>query len=333
MTLTSIWHRGHDVLARLSVLTRGSTAPVMAWSNEWSIAIYRGCNPFAFAPHTFASNPVLSRTDVTDVPARFVADPFMVKADDKWHMYFEVMNASSRKGEIGYAASNDGIRWSYQQIVLATPSHMAYPYVFEWMGEFFMIPAISKSDALHLYRASKFPNHWSYCKTLLSGIKVVDASIAQVEGRWWIFADTSCGVKCDTLRLFYSNHLMGPWNEHPKSPIVAANPHIARPGGRVISFEGLVIRYTQDCYPRYGNRLRAFEITELTPTKYREREARENPILSAGEIGAWNAAGMHHIDPHQISSNEWIACVDGHRKVPLKNSISTAGSAALSFST
>jgi hypothetical protein len=36
-----------------------------------------------------ASNPVLTRGDVNDVPALFVADPFILESDGKWHMYFE----------------------------------------------------------------------------------------------------------------------------------------------------------------------------------------------------------------------------------------------------
>jgi hypothetical protein len=29
---------------------------------------------------------------------------------------------------------------------------------------------------------------------------------------------------------------------------------------------------------------------------------------------AWNTDGMHHIDAHQLSKNEWIAAVDGFGK-------------------
>ena len=70
----------------------------------------------------------------------------------------------------------------------------------------------------------------------------------------------------DLLRLYYANDLMGPWIEHPKSPIVAGDANIARPGGRVVVFDGRIVRYTQDDDPTYGNQVRAFEITELTTT-------------------------------------------------------------------
>src|SRR5262245_13276304 len=71
------------------------------------------------------------------------------------------------------------------------------------------------------------------------------------------------GPHNDTLRLFYSEDLLGPWVEHPKSPIVSGKPHIARPGGRVIVSGDRVIRYAQDDTPRYGNQVWAFEIVRL----------------------------------------------------------------------
>jgi hypothetical protein len=62
--------------------------------------------------------------------------------------------------------------------------------------------------------------------------------------------------------------------------------------------------------PIYGNRVRAFEITELTTNSYRETGAGSDPLLGPSGKG-WNAKRMHHIDLHQIGENRWIACVDG----------------------
>ena len=72
-----------------------------------------------------------------------------------------------------------------------------------------------------------------------------------------------------------------------------------------------LIRFTQDCHPFYGTRVRAFEISELTTSGYREREVDRSPILSGGEQ-TWNRSGMHHLDPHW-TDGRWLACVDGWR--------------------
>jgi hypothetical protein len=76
-----------------------------------------------------------------------------------------------------------------------------------------------------------------------------------------------------------------------------------------------LIRYAQDDAPLYGNQLRAFEIVELTPERYHEKAVLGNPILRASGRG-WNADGMHHIDPHPVGQDQWIACVDGYYRKP-----------------
>src|ERR1044071_7161115 len=84
--------------------------------------------------------PVLSAENVSDIQAEFLADPFMTKIQDTWHMFFEVMNERTQKGEIGWAASRDGLQWDYQRTVLTEPFHLSYPYVFQAGREYFMIP-------------------------------------------------------------------------------------------------------------------------------------------------------------------------------------------------
>ena len=276
----------------------------------WSIGIYHGNSPYDFAPLEGAPNPVLTRENVSDVPADFIADPFMVRDQSGWFMFFEVMNRQTRKGEIGLAVSQDAVNWNYQHIVLAEPFHLSYPYVFEWSGEYYMIPETQGIASIQLYRAERFPDHWSFVGTLLRGRPFIDSSIVRYGGKWWIFTETNPDGKHDTLRLYYADHLMGPWTEHPDSPVIQGNPRIARPAGRLIVLDNCIVRYAQNCYPRYGTHIHAFEITELTPTTYRERAIGRQPVL-AGSGRGWNQSGMHHIDPHPLNERHWVACVDG----------------------
>jgi hypothetical protein len=276
---------------------------------RWSIGIYVGQSPVDFQPDKRVKNPVLTRRDVSDVRAAFVADPFMLKVNSTWFMFFEVLNQKTRRGEIGFATSEDAIKWKYQQIILAEPFHLSYPYVFEWMNDYYMIPETHEAGAIRLYKASKFPYEWSFIGNLLSGSLFLDASIFRYADKWWLFAETNPQQTFDTLRLYYADELLGPWLEHPKSPIIQDNAHVARPGGRVIVMDDYIIRYTQDCLPDYGTQLRAFKITELTTTSYQEHEI-ENLVLIPRGSG-WNGAGMHHTDPHSIDDGTWIACVDG----------------------
>jgi hypothetical protein len=274
----------------------------------WSIGIYAGKSPLRLAPAPAASNPVLCAADVTDVPARFVADPFMLKVDGLWHMFFEVLNHQTGKGEIGLAISPNGLSWRYQRIVLREPFHLSYPSIFRWNDDFYMIPETLGANSVRLYRSASFPDEWSCVKDLIPG-QYADPSIFCFEERWWLF---TCPTphKHNTLRLYSAADPASTWKQHPCSPIIAGDRRVARPGGRVLAYDGKLVRFAQDCYPTYGKRVRAFEISELTATAYKEHEAAESPVISPGS-SAWNASGMHHVDAHRINDATWLACVDG----------------------
>ena len=173
-----------------------------------------------------------------------------------------------------------------------------------------MIPESRRANGIRLYQAQHFPSRWSFVKTLMEG-PYVDASLVQFDARWWLFVAEA--PHNDTLHLFHSEDLLGPWVEHPKSPIVSGEPHIARPGGRVIVFGNRVVRYAQDDSPAYGNQVWAFEVVRLTTTEYDEKIATDFPVIKATGGKAWNGDGMHNIDPHKTSDNTWVACVDGLR--------------------
>lgn len=277
--------------------------------HRWSIGIYFGTSPFTFTSPKNVKNPVLTRRDVSDVRAAFVADPFMIKVGLTWFMFFEVLNQTTRRGEIAFATSHDGVKWKYQQVIIAEPFHLSYPYVFEWENTYYLIPESYQANSIRLYKASNFPTEWSFVGNVLND-GFLDPSLFHYADRWWMFVETSPQHTCNTLRLYYAEDLLGPWLEHSKSPIVSNNSQIARPGGRVLVMKDKIFRFTQDCQLAYGTQVRAFEIIELTATSYQEREIEQGLVLKPSGAG-WNAAGMHQIDPHFIHDGKWIACVDG----------------------
>jgi hypothetical protein len=284
--------------------------------DEWAIGIYSGSSLRRIGASDGRINPVLTRKHVSDVSARYVADPFMVQASNLWYLFFEVMEEDRQtgKGLIGLATSKTGADWTYERIVLDEPFHLSYPYVFEWAGEYYMTPESCHTNSVRLYRAAPFPYCWVYVTTLVKGHEFVDPSTVHFNNRWWLF--TSLGTpprRAERLHLFYANDLLGPWTEHPSSPVIDGDAHIARPGGRLLVRGNHVIRYAQDCVPIYGRQVRAFEITVLTPTAYKERRLTWKPILRPSGAG-WNATGMHHIDAHPLPGGGWLACVDGWRR-------------------
>jgi hypothetical protein len=277
----------------------------------WSIGIYTGESPLSLSPPDPDINPVLTARQITDVRAAFVADPFMVQENSRWYMFFEIMNKDTGQGDIGLAVSADTITWRYERVVLDEPFHVSYPYVFKWNNEYYMIPESGAARSIRLYKAVEFPTKWEYVTNLLSDSTFVDPSIFEYNGKLWLLVTSNDdGNNNNNLRLFYADDLAGRWFEHPRSPVIVDNPDIARSGGRVVVLGDRIIRYAQDDYPTYGSQVRAFAITELNTSNYREEPIGAEPIVKAGTAG-WSEHGMHTIDAHQLESLKWVACVDG----------------------
>ncbi|MEO1369909.1 MAG: hypothetical protein AAFX50_22225, partial [Acidobacteriota bacterium] len=107
--------------------------------------------------------------DVDDVPAEFVADPFLLRRGGTWHLFFEILNAGTGKGDIGLATSDDALHWRYRGVVLSEKFHLSYPLVFSWRGEVFMVPETLDLEGIYLYRATGFPDRWQREARLLDG--------------------------------------------------------------------------------------------------------------------------------------------------------------------
>src|SRR5262245_53091231 len=225
--------------------------PRLSKATIWTIGICSGNSPFSPKPLEGACNPVLSVNDVTDAPARYVADPFLLRREGRWWLFFEVLDGRTGRGEIGLAESPDARRWTYRGIILREPFHLSYPCVFEWQVVVYLVPEAAATGSIRLYRASPFPDRWVWTRNILSGRPFTDSTIFRHHDRWWLFTTTDPRGN-GSLSLYSSKDLEGAWAEHPKSPVVSGNPHGARPAGRVLSIGGRLFRFAQEDSPRYG---------------------------------------------------------------------------------
>ena len=275
---------------------------------EWSIAIYAGASLDALASQAEDDRPALTFRDVDDLPARFVADPFLVRHDGEWLLFFEVLNAASDRGEIALARSADAVQWRYDGTILREPFHLSYPNVFRAGDEWLMTPEALAASGVLLYRAEEFPRRWALDRVLLEGAWA-DPTVFEHDGGWWMFACPTPFLH-DRLELFWADDVRGPWHRHRRSPIVDGDPRRARPAGRPRMAGGALVRFAQDCRPDYGNAVRAFAITTLTRDDYAEEELAA-PVVAASGAG-WNANGMHTVDLHPWEGR-WLAAVDGFR--------------------
>jgi hypothetical protein len=270
---------------------------------KWSIAMYRGSTPFTLKPISAA--PTLAPELVSEIACKTVADPFLLRRDGKWYMFFEALNGITNRGEIAYATSANGLDWEYQGIVLRENFHLSYPCVFENDGTFYMIPETRQAGAIRLYAAMSFPQDWKLVNVLVDG-DYADSTVLFHNGKWRMFSQRGL----DEMRVFQSESLESGWKQHPGNPFWEANRIYCRPGGRPLFYEGSWYRFAQDGRRGYGNNLRAMRITKLTDHEFEEKEIEASPILRAS-LSGWNAMAMHHIDAVQISASEWLAAVDG----------------------
>jgi hypothetical protein len=275
---------------------------------DWAIGIYTGNSPFLLSNPKNIVNPILTAKDVTDVDAKFVADPFIVKTDSLYYMFFEVLNKKNNQGDIGYAESINGFQWKYEHIILDEPFHLSFPYIFKWENDYYIMPESGQDLSVRLYQATDFPKKWEYKGNLIKGYHFADPQIIRYNNLWWLFV---CTRENDNLNVYYSQNLMGPWKQHPESPVIKNNQHIARGGGRILEYNHRLFRYTQDCFPTYGIQVFAFEITKLDTTSYEEKIVDNKSIIKASGSG-WNKYGMHTVDPIQIGNGKWLSTVDGY---------------------
>lgn len=273
----------------------------------WSIRVFKSSAFFPDQPCESEFNkPTLQAEDISDVPAEFVADPFITFHDSQYYMFFEVFNKKSERGEIGLATSFDGEKWTYKKIVLREKYHLSYPHVFKFGKEIFLIPESKEANGVFLYKAKNFPYEWEKVSKLISGT-YIDPTIFRHKNRWWMFAGSSENTD---LHLFYSDKIDGIWIEHLKNPIVSNNYKVSRPAGRVVENEGEIYRFTQDCFTSYGKLVRSFKIKKISETEYDEEEVKII-LSSSNKEFDWRKDGMHHIDQLKINKNQWLIAVDG----------------------
>jgi hypothetical protein len=179
-----------------------------------------------------------------------------------------------------------------------------------------MMPEGNKKKELRLYRATKFPLEWTLEKVLVNK-PLVDASLIQYEGYWWLFASdfTRYGVEKNAeLEIWYSSSPLGLWTQHKKNSIYKSDRSLgARNGGRLFIFEGSLYHPGQDCSSTYGRKVRLYKIEKLSNEEYKEVPVNLGIEEPKKGRNAWNGMRYHHMDAQQLASGGWIAAMDGDR--------------------
>lgn len=275
----------------------------------WSISITNGNSPICFSDVS-GNIPVITAELIHDVKAEFVADPFIFMDGEKYYIFFEILDFITTKGVLGVSESYDGVNWEYKGIILREDFHLSYPQIFKVDNEYYMVPESYQSRQVRIYKADKFPLKWRFEKVILEG-KYLDNSIFEYDNKWWMFNEKIEDNRKKSLRLFYSNSLLGEWSEHPKSPIIYDNLKISRPAGNIVNFNNELYRFSQNCSERYGKDITAFRIKKINIYDY-EEESIGVVLSQSDKDNTWNKDGMHTVNSIKFNDESYITCMDGY---------------------
>jgi hypothetical protein len=205
---------------------------------------------------------------------RFWADPFPLKVNGRYYIFFEDYVNELGKAHISvFEVDENGVVAGPTE-VLKLDCHLSYPFVFEWQGGYYMIPETGQRNVVELYRAVSFPFEWQAEKVLLETNSPLDATVVEVDKTWWMFVNVEeegVAVNWDELHLYYSDSLLGPWKPHARNPIVS-DVRSARPAGRLFWSNDVLYRPGQDSSLRYGYATTINKITNLSAVAYNEVE-------------------------------------------------------------
>jgi hypothetical protein len=208
---------------------------------------------------------------------RYWADPFPVRTrDGRTFLFFEELRYKDPKGRI-LAMEIDREKGPGEPfLVLERDYHLSYPHVFEWQGQYWMVPESSKNRTVTLFRCESFPDRWVEERDLLRGIEAVDTTLEEIDGRWWMFVNvTAYGAgNRDELHVYHAETPLGPWTPHAGNP-VRSDCRGARPAGRLFRRDGKLFRPAQNCAGGYGTSIVIHRIDVLTTSAFRETPVAE----------------------------------------------------------
>ncbi|HYK20406.1 MAG TPA: hypothetical protein VEV42_06710, partial [Pyrinomonadaceae bacterium] len=201
---------------------------------------------------------------------KFWADPFPVKFEGKYFVFFEEYIYKDDKAhisavELSKSGASEPVR------VLKRDYHLSYPFIFRWQDRFYMIPETAANRTIEIYGCESFPNDWKLENVLFEGVAARDATLLEVDGRWWMFVAIADTDSSDELFVYYADNPFGPWKPHAKNP-VKSDVRNSRPAGKLFKWNGDLYRPAQDSSTRYGYGMRINKVTRLTTTEFVEEE-------------------------------------------------------------
>ena len=243
-------------------------------------------------------------------PTIIEADPFLYNHKGKLYLFYE-SKTMLLPGVIKMICTTDLVHWSDPIVVLQESYHLSFPFVFEDEGRIYMIPETSDDKSIRLYEAENDDlNSFRFVSELVKDFEVdkwkvsfCDSIIHKKDGMYYLFTSRLNSEGINILELYLSRHLSGKYAPHPCSPIVCSNK-VGRNAGRIMEYNGEVLRFSQDCSIRYGDNVSVSRITVLTQNDYREEQIYEN-IIPTDQC--FYKKGGHHFSAAELDGGIIVA--------------------------
>ena len=227
------------------------------WVDQWAITVHQNVADDVLLPMG-AGIDLIPPTD------RFWADPFLAREAGRLWVFFEEVLYATGRGHLACVSIDDTGKVSPARTVLRENCHLSYPQLISHAGAWYMLPESSANRNLVLYRADALPGPWQPVVTLVSGLRVADATVHRDGSHWFITATVAGerGGLNDELHVFSAPDLLGPWQPITSNP-ARVDPASARPAGPWFRWQGQWVRPVQDCRLRYGRALQLLAVQRI----------------------------------------------------------------------
>ena len=238
---------------------------IFGWSSKWNVA-YQFINDW--------KDPILSKSIIIKNPKNsFLADPFVIKYNNKTVIFVEDYSFKTRKGKISAYEINSE---SYKKLgtVIEAEFHLSYPFLIEDKKDLFMVPETYQTKDIRIYRCIEFPLKWKLHKILISDINAVDTNIFKFNNKYWLFTNLDTSNSNDyssELHIFYADNMeSSEWKPHALNPVIFDSKK-ARNGGMIYSEKKQAYRvFQKQGFDNYGESIGISRIKTLTENEYEE---------------------------------------------------------------
>jgi hypothetical protein len=234
--------------------------------------------------------------------AGYYADPFSARRDGVTAVLVEDFDERAGTAKISAVVRGDA-GWRAASGVLDAGGHASYPYLVEVGDDLFCVPETAQLGRVEAWRCLRFPDSWERAAPLVEQ-PVLDPTVVQWEGRWWLFGSRRDRDPNTELWLWWATSFFGPWEPHPQNP-VKIDVTSSRPAGTPFVRDGVLHRPAQDCANGYGGAIVINAVTRLDESWFDER------VVERIEA----TPGPYPLGRHTLSFGGGLVAIDGKRRV------------------